>query len=41
WACVCPGNQESAGQRKSGRTRKDNRWLRGLLNQMAWAAAHT
>jgi transposase len=41
WACVCPGNQESAGQRKSGRTRKGNRWLRGLLNQMAWAAAHT
>jgi transposase len=41
WACVCPGNQESAGRRKSGRTRKGNRWLRGLLNQMAWAAAHT
>jgi transposase len=39
-ACVCPGNQESAGQRKSGRTRKGNRWLRGLLHQMAWAA-HT
>jgi transposase len=41
WACVCPGNRESAGQRKSGRTRKGNRWLRGLLNQRAWAAAHT
>jgi transposase len=41
WACVCPGNQESAGRRKSGRTRQGNRWLRGLLNQMAWAAAHT
>lgn len=41
WACVCPGNQESAGRRKTGRTRKGNRWLRGLLNQMAWAAAHT
>ena len=41
WACVCPGNQESAGRRQSGRTRKGNRWLRGLLNQMAWAAAHT
>jgi transposase len=41
WACVCPGNQESAGRRKTGRTRKGDRWLRGLLNQMAWAAAHT
>jgi transposase len=38
-ACVCPGNQESAGQRKSGRTRKGNRWLRGLLNQMAWGGS--
>jgi transposase len=41
WAGVCPGNNESAGKRKSGRTRKGNRWLRRCLSQAAWAAAHT
>jgi len=38
---MCPGNQESAGKRKSGKTRKGNRWLRGALTQAAWAASHT
>ena len=28
WATVCPGNNESAGKRRSGRTRQGNRWLR-------------
>jgi transposase len=41
WAGMCPGNNESAGKRKSGRTRKGNRWLRRTLNQAAWAAART
>ena len=27
WAAVCSGNNESAGKRRSGRTRKDNRWF--------------
>ncbi|MBM3749303.1 MAG: IS110 family transposase [Acidobacteria bacterium] len=37
WAAVCPGNHESAGKRKSGRTRDGNRWLRRSLCQAAWA----
>ena len=38
---MCPGNHDSAGKRKSGKTRKGNRWLRGALTQAAWAASHT
>lgn len=39
WAGVCPGNHESAGKRKSGKTTKGNRWLRTALVQSAWAAS--
>src|SRR5262245_32614639 len=39
WAGVCPGNHESAGKHKSGRTRKGNRWLRGALIEAALAAS--
>jgi transposase len=39
WAGVCPGNNESAGKRRSGRTRKGNRWLRAALSEAAWSAA--
>lgn len=38
WAKVCPGNDESAGKRRSGRTGQGNRWLRSVLVQAAWAA---
>jgi transposase len=38
WSGLCPGNDESAGKRRSGRTRKGNRALRGALIQAAWAA---
>ena len=38
WAGVCPGNNESAGKRKSSRTRKGNRYIRRLLCEMANAA---
>jgi transposase len=38
---MCPGNNESAGTRKSGRTRKGNPWLRSILVEAARAAAHT
>lgn len=31
WAGVCPGNNRSAGKRRSGRTRRGNRWLRSAL----------
>jgi transposase len=39
WARVCPGNDESAGKRRSGRTGHANRWLRSALAQAAHAAA--
>jgi transposase len=41
WAGVCPGNHESAGKRRRGRTRKGNRYLRRILVQCAWAARKT
>ena len=41
WARVCPGNNESAGKRKSGATGQGNPWLRSALVEGAWAAART
>lgn len=41
WAGLCPGNNESAGKRKSGRTRKGNKKLRSALVEAARAAART
>jgi transposase len=41
WAKICPGNNESAGKRKNGRTGHGNSWLRLVLVQVAWAAART
>ena len=41
WAGVAPGNNESAGKRRSGRTTKGNQALRTALSQAAHAAAHT
>jgi transposase len=41
WTGMCPGNNESAGKRRSGKTSKGNRWLRATLVQVAWAASHT
>ncbi len=38
WAGVCPGNHESAGRQYSGKTPPSNRWLRGMLVQMASSA---
>jgi transposase len=35
---VCPGNNESAGKRKSGKATKGKRWLRTALVQADWAA---
>ena len=40
WAGWVPGSFESAGKRKSSRTRHGNRWLRRALCQSAWAVAH-
>lgn len=41
WAGLCPGNHESAGKHRSGRTRHGNKWLRTALVQAAWSASHT
>ena len=40
WAGMCPGNNESAGKRRTGRTRRGNRWLRQARVQAGWAAPH-
>jgi transposase len=39
WAGLCPGNNESAGKRKSGKTRKGDRWLKRGLTESSWAAS--
>jgi transposase len=41
WAGLCPGNNESAGKRLSGKTRKGNPWLSRMACQCAWAATRT
>ena len=40
WAGMCPGNNESAGKQKSGKTTKGNTYLRAALVQAGWAASH-
>ncbi len=41
WAKVSPGNDQSAGKRRSGKTGKGDKWLRATLNESANAAART
>ena len=41
WAGLCPGNNESAGRRLSGRTRKGNAEVRDILTECAWSAGKT
>jgi transposase len=41
WAGICPGNNQSGGNSRSGRIGKGSRWLRQTLTQAAWAASHT
>lgn len=38
WAGLCPGNNQSGGKRKSGRTRNGNRWLCSALVRGARAS---
>jgi transposase len=40
WAGLCPGQNQSAGKRKSSRLRKGAPWLKTTLVQCAWAAKH-
>jgi transposase len=41
WAGQCPGNDRSAGKRRSGRTRNGSRWLGIALTEAALAATRT
>jgi transposase len=41
WVGICPGNNESAGKKKSGRARKGNPYVRRLLCEFAQAASRT
>jgi transposase len=41
WAGLCPGHDESAGKRRSGRTRKGSPWLRTALVEAAQAVGRT
>ena len=38
WAMMCPRNDESAGKRRSTRTRQGSPWLKTALVTAAWAA---
>jgi transposase len=38
WSGLCPGNDESAGKRRSTRLRRGAPWLKSALVQCAWAA---
>jgi transposase len=41
WAAICPGDNESAGKKKSGKTRRGNNYLKAALTESAWAASRT
>jgi transposase len=41
WPGVAPGNDESAGKQRSGKTRKGNQVLRAGLTQLAHGAVRT
>lgn len=41
WAGLCPGNNESAGKHRCGKTRKGNTELCAVLTECAWAAGRT
>src|SRR3954451_5766362 len=41
WAGQCPGNDQSAGKRRSGRTRRGSKWLHWALEEAALAATRS
>jgi transposase len=41
WAGFCPGQNESAGKRRSAKLRKGAPWLKVILIQCAWSASRT
>src|SRR5262249_42081304 len=40
-AGLCPGNDQSGGKRRTGKTTKGSQWLRAVRVQVAWSASHT
>jgi transposase len=41
WAGLCPGNRQSAGHNRSGRSHRGNPWIKALAVQIAWAASRS
>ncbi len=41
WAGLCPGNDQSAGKRRSGKTRKGSKWLDWALEEAAMSSVRT
>jgi transposase len=41
WAGLCPGNNESAGKRKSGRITHGNKQVKAVMTEAAWASTRT
>ena len=41
WAGMCPGNNESAGKKKSAKTPKGDKHIKATLVEAAWAASRT
>jgi transposase len=41
WAGLCPGNNESAGKRRSGKSHRGSRWIKAVMTEIAWAASRT
>jgi transposase len=41
WGAMCPGQNESAGKRRSGKTRSGNKYLRATLIQAGLGAIHS
>ncbi len=41
WAGMSPGNNESAGKKKSGRTTHGNKQVKAVITEAAWAATRT
>ena len=41
WAGQCPGEHESGGKQRAGKTRNGSKWLRGALTESAKAVVRT
>jgi transposase len=41
WSALCPGQDETGGKPRRGKTRHGNRWLKAALTEAAWVAART